>query len=148
MPYRMHRIFCATSLDAEEERLAFYDILAEFNEQEAMPRSVLFVPVSLIPAMSDKRLYQRAVEENIFDSRYYVLVWDGSWGPPQRNLERDWQVALECAADPQSSVLEAVMLSKGSDFGTSNEFRTALWSRLQNWLTALESPEAQQLLNR
>ena len=45
--YRIHRVFCATAWELEGERRAFYDLLGEFNEAEAMRRGVLYVPVSL-----------------------------------------------------------------------------------------------------
>ena len=74
MPYAMHRIFCATPGDLEEERLAFYKVMGDFNEAHAMPRGVLFVSISIVPYGGDKRVYQGAVSENIRSCRYYIQV--------------------------------------------------------------------------
>jgi hypothetical protein len=74
--FQLHRIFCATPRDMEAERSRFYDTVAEFNETNAMPQGILFVPVSLND-VRDKRAIQHAVDENIRDCRYYVRVPGG-----------------------------------------------------------------------
>lgn len=135
MSYRMYRVFCATPLALEEEREAFYDVMAAFNEQRAMPSEILLLAVSLVPVMSDKRAYQRTVEENIRDSSYYILVWDGNWGPPERNFEKDWKLASESAQ-------EAVMLRKDIDYKDLDEFKKMLWSLFERWL--ITSPESSE----
>jgi hypothetical protein len=131
----MHRVFCATPVEFEDERETFYQVLGEFNEQKAMPQDVLLIAVSIVPqTMPDKRVYQRAIDDNIRQSTYYLLVWNGDWGPPQRNFERDWNLALECVADSQSPMREAVMLRKENDYKTLDGFKAALRSRLEQWL--------------
>jgi hypothetical protein len=163
MQYQMHRVFCATPLDLEEEREAFHQVLVLFNDQEAMKREVLLVGVSIVPLMSDKRAYQRAVDENIRDSRYYILLWDGGWGPPQRNFESDWKLALECAGNPKSPMQAAVALQKsgeecsqqavglrnsdGSDpteYRSIDEFKAQIWQLLVTWLSTIAAPAAAQ----
>src|SRR5690242_16237263 len=100
MAYQMYRVFCATPGDLEEERQAFYEVMAELNSDEAMPRGILFVSVSIVPYMSDKRAVQGAVSENIRACCFYVQVLEDTWGPPQKNFERDYALALKCARDP------------------------------------------------
>jgi hypothetical protein len=101
MPYAMHRVFCAAAGDLEPERRAFYDVMAELNEAEAMPRDILFVAVSIPMETFDKRPFQAAISENIRDCRYYIQVIEDSWGPPEKNFERDYALAAQCAADPE-----------------------------------------------
>ena len=112
MPYDMHRIFCATPFELEDEREACLAAISGFNATEAMPRGVLFVSVSLVPSIVDKRPYQAAVNDNIKTCRYYVQILEENWGPPQRNMERDYALAAQLAAKPDSKLREAVLLFK------------------------------------
>src|SRR5947209_19186036 len=96
--YRMHRVFCATAWELEGERRAFYDAIGEFNEAAAMPRGMLYVPVSLTN-VRDKRPYQYVVDENILESRHYILALSEDWGPPERNFEADYRLALASAGN-------------------------------------------------
>jgi hypothetical protein len=154
MPYQMHRVFCATPGDLEEERQAFYKVVAELNEQEAMPRGILFVSVSLVPNMTDKRAYQGPVAENIRACRYYIQVLEDSWGPPQRNFERDYALAMKCAGDTASPMQEVTVFFKkpllphrvepeiqelkarlnAPEFETIPEFQEQLRRQLSVWL--------------
>jgi hypothetical protein len=101
MPYAMHRVFCAAAGDLEPERQAFYDVMAELNEAEAMPRDILFVAVSIPMETFDTRPFQAAISENIRACRYFIQVLEDSWGPPEKNFERDYALASQCAADPE-----------------------------------------------
>jgi len=94
----MHRVFCATSWELEGERRAFYDVVGRVNEQDGMPRGILFVPVSLTN-IRDKRPLQYAVEENLAACRYCLFALEDGWGPPERNFERDFRLALRHRAD-------------------------------------------------
>lgn len=160
MQYAMHRIFCAAAGDLEEERSAFYQAVGEFNEAHAMPRNILFVSVSLPPYATDKRPYQAAMSENIRACRYYVQLLEDTWGPPQKNFERDYAIACKCAADPnlpmeevavffkkpllphqvEPSVielkqkLEAENIGPHADFDTVGEFGQQLHQLLAKWL--------------
>jgi hypothetical protein len=119
----MHRVFCATPFECESEREAFYKAIADFNEAEAMPRGVLFVALSLVPRMVDKRPYQAAVDENIGSCRYYILLLTDGWGPDQRNLHRDFALARRCEDDPARPMRQVVLMRRataadgGDDFG-------------------------------
>ena len=109
----MHRIFCATAWELEGERLAFDNALGHINETEAMPKGLLFVPVSL-PNVRDKRPYQFLVEENLRDSRYYILALSDGWGPAERNFQRDYQLALEHCANPALPMRDVALLVRSS----------------------------------
>ena len=123
--YRMQRIFCATAWELEEERMAFYDLLGKFNESSAMPSGVLYVPVSLIH-IHDKRPYQYTVNENIRASSYYLLVPGDDWGPPARAFERDYRLALECAADPSLPMRHVSILLRTQPDGSPSPMAAVL----------------------
>ncbi len=114
MSYLMHRVFCAANGDLEAERQASHDIIGDFNEKEAMARGVLFVPVSITPYTVDKRPHQPAIDENIRACSYYVQVIGNTWGPAQKNFERDCALAMDCAGDPGLPMQEVVVLLKRS----------------------------------
>jgi len=122
--YRMHKVFCATAWELEGERRAFYDVLGQFNEVAAMGQGLLYVPVSLTN-VRDKRPYQYVVEENLRDCRHYILAVRDGWGPPERNFEQDYQLALACCANPALPMQEVVLLLRSMD-GQSSGFAAAL----------------------
>ncbi len=163
MPYTFHRIFCATPGDLEEERLAFYHVMGQFNQDHAMPRGILFVSVSIVPYGGDKRGYQGAVSENIRACRYYVQVLEDTWGYPEKNFERDHALALRCVEDPAMPMQEVAVLFKKpllphqvepgvaalkerlgeTEFATIGEFSERLHALLARWLETVAPAAAQ-----
>jgi hypothetical protein len=157
MPYSMHRIFCATPGDLEEERQAFYKVMGDFNAAEAMPQGILFVSVSLPATTTDKRPYQAVLSENIRACRYYILVLEDTWGPPQLNYERDYALATKCVTDPSLPMKQVAVLFKrpllphqvepavselkqtlaAKEFDGLEEYQQRLWSLLCRWLPAV-----------
>jgi hypothetical protein len=151
--YLMHRVFCATSWELEGERQAFDDVLGEFNEAEAMKRGVLYVPVSLLN-IRDKRPLQYSVDDNIRVCRHYILTLCDNWGPPERNFERDYELALECRADPSQPMREVAFLlrqplegqavpadlpSPAGVFSTTGEFKRRVHELLSQWSVTMLS---------
>jgi hypothetical protein len=122
--YRMLRVFCATAWELEGERLAFYDVVGQFNE-EAMKLGILYVPVSLTNA-PDKRPLQYTVNQNIRDCRHYILATDEDWGPRERNFERDYRLAIECAADATLPMKGAEILVRTQPDGSPSPFGSVL----------------------
>lgn len=112
MSYIMHRIFCAPAGDLEQERTEFYKVVGDFNAAHAMPRNVLFVAVALPFHTFDKRPFQAALSENIRACRYYVQVLEDTWGPPEKNFERDYALACKCAADANLPMQQVAVLFK------------------------------------
>ena len=96
----------------EPEREAFYEVVGDFNAAHAMPRNVLFVAVALPFHTIDKRPYQAAITENIRACRYYIQVLEDTWGPPEKNFERDHAHACKFAADPGLPMREVAVLFK------------------------------------
>jgi hypothetical protein len=157
--YQMHRVFCATAWELEGERRAFYDLIGEFNEAEAMPQGILYVPVSLLN-MADKRPFTYVIQENIRDSRHYLLVPGEDWGPVERNFRRDYQYALQCAADPKLPMRDVAILLRrplpgepapdgfpppDGEFDSIDEFKQLARRLFSRWLAALltETPTVQ-----
>jgi hypothetical protein len=172
MSYTFHYVFCATPFDGADELKAFQKVMAEFNAGQAMPKGFLFASLVIVPAMEDKRPYQGAVNHNIRMCRYYVQVIEDSWGPPQRDYERDWALAHRCIADPELPMREAVMLFKapllphkvdpavvdlqqrllaggGSHavFGNLEQFQSALRALLTRWLDSVLAEADPELVN-
>jgi|GEM_PF-3249098 len=146
--FQLHRIFCATPWELEEERSRFHELIGAFNESSAMPRGVLYVPVTLAN-IREKRAIQYAVDQNIRDSRHYILVLTEDWGPKERNFSNDYQLALKSVADaalPMESVTvlakeQAVPNLSASDlpepratFSTLAEFDECVNNLLSAWL--------------
>jgi hypothetical protein len=108
----------------------------------------------MLPTVADKRAYQSAVNDNIRACRYYVMVLEDTWGPPEKNFERDYALAQRCAADPELPMQDVAVLFKkpllphkvepavaelksGSgapEFETPGEFRRQLRAVLSAWL--------------
>ena len=138
--YQMHRIFCATPWELEAERIRFHDLIGLFNETVAMPKGVLFVPVSLA-GIRDKRPMQYAVDENIRQCRHYIQVLSEppeqpeSWGPVERNFRHDYNLALECAADPALPMQSVSLIPKGTA-----EFDACVNGLFAEWLASLLVP--------
>jgi hypothetical protein len=156
--FQMHRIFCANCWELEAERRAFHDIIGNFNEDVAMKDGVLYVPVSLVN-IADKRPHQFTVNENIEACRHFLLVLSGDWGPVERNFQRDYALALKCAADPALPMREtAFLLQTGpegqapapslptpdSQFSTPAEFQEQFLRLLHTWHANVRSESAAQ----
>jgi len=116
--FQMHRIFCATPWELEAERMAFTDLIGECNEKVAMPRNLLYVPVSLAN-MVDKRPYQYTVDENIRAARHYILVLAEGWGPDARNFRNDYRVALSAMQDSALPMRSVTVLLRTDPDGPS-----------------------------
>jgi hypothetical protein len=156
--YRLHKVYCANPWELEAERRAFYDVVGEFNERDAMNAGILYVPVGL-GNTRDKRSFQYAVSENIRECRHYLQLFDTApgegWGVPERNFERDYCLAIECSSNPALPMHEVAVLAKkpailppGITAGTEvreftelTEFRAELLELLERWLANLTAPE-------
>jgi len=82
----------------EAERRRFYELVGQFNEEKAMAKGVLFIPVTLVN-IRDKRPMQYVIDENIRDCRAFIQLLRDDWGPVERNFREDYHLALQCQAD-------------------------------------------------
>jgi hypothetical protein len=153
--FQLHRVFCATPWELEAERFHFYDVIGRFNETRAMPKGVLYVPVTLTAVM-DKRPFQYAIDQNIRDCRHYVLLLSEDWGPAARNFRNDYQLALQCIDDPALPMQSVGVLAKKqpsgqllaeglpeplATFSTPEEFDECVTALLSGWLESLLARE-------
>ena len=137
----------------EVERDRFHKLVGEFNEVTAVAKGVLFVPVTLVN-VRDKRPVQYAVDENIRDSAYYLLLISGEWGPPERNFRIDYALASQCAADPALPMRDVAVWAKrqpsaaplaedlakpSAAFSTLEEFDACIHRLLSSHLESLTS---------
>jgi hypothetical protein len=147
--YQMRRVFCGTSWELEGERRAFYDVVGEVNENVAMKRGVLYVPVSLLTRVRDKRPLQYEIDENIRACHYFLLALTDGWGPAERHFERDYRLALSCQRDPELPMREIAFLWQSSvpgtavadglpapthEFSTTESFKAHTRALLSGWL--------------
>jgi len=151
----MHRIFCATPWEMEAERLRFYDIIGRFNENVAMPKGVLYIPVTLTN-VTDKRPLQYAVDRNIRECRHYILLLSEDWGPVERNFKSEYGHACRCIDDPTSPLKTVSVLAKRepsgqpwaqglpepqATFATPAEFDACVDALLSEWWAAMPADE-------
>lgn len=152
----MYRVFCATPSDSEAdleaERHAFHEVVGYINEAEGMPENILFVPVSVLPNQTSLVAFQKSVDENVRDCRFYVQVLDHTWGPAPRNFEPQYRLATECCAglsvffkapngrpvEPEVSQLrESLLAAKDPrlvEFKSVDDFKARLRAQLSAWL--------------
>jgi hypothetical protein len=116
--FQTHSIFCATPWELEEEQSRFHHLVGHFNETAAMPKGVLYVPITLTN-IRDKRAVQYAVNENVCECRHYVLVLSEDWGPVERNFKADYQLALQSVADPALPMTSVAVLFKKQSSGST-----------------------------
>lgn len=105
----MQRVFCATTWELEAERIEFYAIIGRFNEGLALARGMLFVPASLI-ATQDKRRLQYDIDENVRQRSYFILLLEDSWGPRERQFQRDYRLALQLMESPDAPMTAVACL--------------------------------------
>ncbi len=158
MAYAMHRVFCAAPDGLEEEGRAFQDVISELNEESAMPRGMLFVPVSIVPRMKKLAPFRTLIEQNIRNASYYVQILAGTFGAPERDFAPLLEIARASLAPPNIAVLlkavppgtlidpeaarfrselqENASLAR-SEFRDVSEFRARLRAVLGGWLARL-----------
>jgi hypothetical protein len=159
----MLRIFCSTPGDLEEERMVFHDVVGEVNEAVGMPKGVLLVPVSIVPKMVNKSFFQGVVEENVRACNFFVQILNDTWGPPARNFEREYGLALQLKDDPAAAMEEVAIFFKAAngprldsgilqfrssaqsqrdcptyEFASLEEYQRQLRVQLSAWLRAVE----------
>ncbi len=155
MSYRMYRVFCATPSDAEadleNERQAFYEVVGQVNEAEAMPRGMLFVPVSVLPNLTNITVYQPSIDENVRTCTFFVQVLDHTWGPGTRNFEPSYRLATQCCAgvslllkvpngrqiEPGVAAFRESQKPPAVTFESLDDFKVHLRSQLSVWLRSI-----------
>jgi hypothetical protein len=134
-------VFLGAPGNSADELKAFLEAVAEINQAEGIARGRLFAPVS----SSRKGYPQNVIEENIRNSRYYVLAVEDTIGIAGNTFERDLWVACRCQADPNLEMKEVVVFLKQLAAGQplqagAGEFREAV--RKQDGLRVFDFADA------
>jgi tetratricopeptide (TPR) repeat protein len=117
-----YRIFFASPEGLQKERLAFRDIIAEYNESESGQRGVHFVAVGWEDTQPGIGRPQAKINEEIRTSDYFLLMFWDRWGTPPNGAENspytsgteeEYYVAKGCYDDPQHSLREIAVFFKG-----------------------------------
>lgn len=119
-----YRIFIASPGGLQGEREQFRKIIEEFNEQNALPRSVMFLPVGWEDTLGGAGRPQETINDELRPCDYFLMVlWD-RWGTTPdlagkssftSGTEEEFHLAKECFADQKSPMRQIVILFKGVD---------------------------------
>ena len=100
---RAYRIFIATPGGLEMERETFRRVVSEYNETDALPRSVQFVPVGWEDTLASVGRPQALINQDLHTCDYFLIaLWD-RWGSPpdhegvhSSGTEEEFDEALQC----------------------------------------------------
>jgi hypothetical protein len=161
MAYDLRNLFCRLAGNLAEEREAFYQTVAECNENDGMPRGVLLTPLSIGSYGPERK---DAVDRNIRVSQFFLLMVEDIWEAPVQSFLHDYRLATKCMADASLPMRDIAVLVKKTppgeepgdltrfrdglamedrllhdEFTTCEEFRTLLAPLLSRWLAAGET---------
>lgn len=120
---RAYRVFVASPGGLHDERKAFRDAIEVYNQAEAIPRGVLFIPVGWEDTLGGFGRPQSLINEELRECDFLVLVlWD-RWGTPPGDdgghftsgTEEEFTVAQQALRDSNAPMQQIVVLFKGVD---------------------------------
>jgi len=122
------------------------------------------VPVSIVPNMVNKLVFQPVVETNVRACKFFVQVLHNTWGPPTRNFQTEYELACQLKTDPASQMEDVAVFLKAADglqvepgirqlkssvqsqhdcvayeFASLDEYKQQLQAQLSTWLRAVEA---------
>jgi tetratricopeptide (TPR) repeat protein len=114
-----YRVFIASPGGLQEERKIFREAIEGYNQAEAVPRGVLFVPVGWEDTLGGVGRPQSLINDDVRKCDFLVLVlWD-RWGTPPDNgggfssgTEEEFHIALECLEDEAFPMTQIVVFFK------------------------------------
>jgi tetratricopeptide (TPR) repeat protein len=143
-----HKVLLELPDDLVDERRAFGAAVHSFNETDAVPRGVLFVPLGWEPGVA---LARQEISEELQQIDYFVLVFGDRW---RAGAEEEFELAMECLRNGGHPMSRIVVFFKPvpprqlSDPGEQLRRVLALKQRLEAerevTLEALDSVEAFQ----
>ena len=130
MPAHMtaYRIFIASPGGLEDEREDFREVLQAYNEQDAIERGVIFIPVGWEITPGGVGRPQKLINDDVRRCDYFLmLLWDRWGSPPQAGAggeyssgsHEEYGVASECFG--VGTMREIVVLFKDVDPGKLND---------------------------
>ncbi|HYE63396.1 MAG TPA: tetratricopeptide repeat protein [Phycisphaerales bacterium] len=112
MPTDMHsyRVFISSPGGLESERRVVHDTIVAFNQEQAIPRGVLFVPVGWQLTPGGAARPQGLINEDVRECDYFVLLLQDRWrtkpgdvghlpGTPSSDAEEEFELAQDCQRD-------------------------------------------------
>ena len=118
-----YKIFIASPGGLEKEREGFKQVIGDYNDSDANPRGVTFLPVGWELTFPGIGRPQSLINEDLRDCDYFVLIlWD-RWGtPPTKSLsgyssgtEEEFEEALKCIGDPTFPMKKLVVFFRAVD---------------------------------
>jgi tetratricopeptide (TPR) repeat protein len=125
-----YSIFFASPGGLQKERLAFRDIITEYNQLESGQRGIHFVAVGWEDTQPGIGRPQAKINEEIRGSDYFLLMFWDRWGTPPDSAENspytsgteeEYYVAKGCYDDPQHSLREIAVFFKGVSSAQLND---------------------------
>jgi hypothetical protein len=125
-----YRIFFASPGGIEKERLAFQDIINEYNQLESNHRGIQFVPVGWEDTLPGFGRPQSKINGDIQTCDYFLLMFWDRWGTPPdiaenspytSGTEEEYYVARVCYDNPRHSLREIAVFFKGIDPAQLND---------------------------
>lgn len=101
-----HKVLLELPAELVDERQAFGATVHSFNETDAVPRGVLFVPLGWEP---DVALAHHEVSEELQRIDYLVLVLQDRW---RSGAEEEFELALECLRNETHPLSRIVVFFK------------------------------------
>jgi tetratricopeptide (TPR) repeat protein len=125
MPTDMHsyRVFISSPAGLEAERKAVHDAIVAFNQEQAIPRGVLFVPVGWQLTPGGATRPQGLINEDVRECDYFVLLLKDRWrtkqgdpghlpGTPTSDAEEEFELAQDCLRDGAMPMRQIVVCFK------------------------------------
>jgi hypothetical protein len=120
-PVTAYRVFVASPGGLEEERKHFRNVIQSYNEQDAIERGVIFLPVGWEATLGAVGRPQKIINDDVRRCDFFLmLLWDRWGSPPQAESgeytsgsEEEFGVASECFT--KGTMREIVVLFKDVD---------------------------------
>jgi len=121
---KAYRVFIASPGGLQDERKAFREAINDYNESDAVPRGVMFLPVGWENTLRGVGRPQSMINDDLRSCDYMVLLlWD-TWGTPPdepgkgtytSGTQEEFEVACECYKDAKHPMQQIVHFFKGVD---------------------------------
>lgn len=122
IPLTGYRVFIASPGGLQEERNAFREALVAFNEDHAVPKGAIFLPIGWENAPGGLGRPQDKINPLLMACDYCVVLFHNRWGMPPAadscygsGTEEEFYTAVECKRDEGKDMSAVVLLFKAVD---------------------------------
>jgi Tfp pilus assembly protein PilF len=116
-----YRVFIASPGGLDDEREHFRAVIQNYNEQEAIERGVIFLPIGWEMTLGGVGRPQQTINEDVRRCDYFVmLLWD-RWGSPTAGEGAEFssgsaeEYSVACACHESGTMRQIVVLFKDVD---------------------------------